>query len=431
MAWPGDGTGQTIAIVEVGDNPSISGSLHTFDQTFGLPDPVLTEVAQDGGSTVDMPAFTDWQGEIDMDVEWAHAIAPGAHILIVEAKNEDLSNEMAAVDYARNRPGVGIVSMSFGFREGSFQTAYDATFSTPAGHLGEMPGVPWANTLLPGGVTFVASSGDSSMPQWPATNPNVLAVGGTILSVVIPNPLLTVELGWQHSGGGISAYEPAQLAAANGVATPSASHRTTPDVAAPAWNVSVFDSRSGWWNDGGTSAGAPMWAGLIAVVNQGRSLVYGEKALQYAVPSIYAVPGGAFNDIQVGISGSNICTPGYDLVTGRGSPRGPSLVWDMMSVLPVVPYQRVDVSTLSLVGGSAGPAQGSPLAVTSGLTTRLSRPLHAAPSGYEPPVDGPALIALQTALDALVAEITGLQAGAIGHRARSAACLIPISDPVW
>src|SRR5206468_2022041 len=116
-------------------------------------------------------ASVSWGLETSLDVEWAHAIAPGAKILLVEANSSSLTDLLAAVNYARNQPGVSVVSMSWGAGEWSGESAYDSTFTTPAGHAG---------------VTFVASSGDSGSagaPEWPSVSPNVLAVGGTQLSV--------------------------------------------------------------------------------------------------------------------------------------------------------------------------------------------------------------------------------------------------------
>ena len=133
-------------------------------------------VNQTGGSK--LPSTdSGWAGEISLDVEWAHAIAPGANILLVEASSADTTDLMAAVDYARHAAGVSVVSMSWGGSEffswgggeSQSQTTYDPYFTTPAGHQG---------------VTFIASAGDSgsqSGVQWPASSTNVLSVGGTSL----------------------------------------------------------------------------------------------------------------------------------------------------------------------------------------------------------------------------------------------------------
>ena len=104
---------------------------------------------------------------IELDVESAHAIAPAATILLVEANSANDSSLMAAVDFARTYPGVVAVSMSWGEDEYSGETADDVHFVTPPGHVG---------------VTFFASSGDANSIGYPATSSHVVAVGGTNLS---------------------------------------------------------------------------------------------------------------------------------------------------------------------------------------------------------------------------------------------------------
>src|SRR5262249_53291884 len=149
---PLNGAGQTIAIVDAYDDPNIAGDLHAFDQQFGLADPVLTKVNQSGGNSYPS-SDNNWAVEISLDVEWAHAIAPGAHILLVEANSNSFSDLITAVDYARIQPDVSVVSMSWGSGEFPSETSYDTHFNTPSGH---------------GGVTFVASSGDSGTMSYPA-----------------------------------------------------------------------------------------------------------------------------------------------------------------------------------------------------------------------------------------------------------------------
>src|SRR5262245_23534929 len=131
----GDGSGTTIAIVDAFDDPRIANDLHQFDVQFGLPDPTFTKVNQSGGSTPP-PADAGWASEIALDVEWAHAIAPGASILLVEANSNSFANLLAAVRYAASQPGVVAVSMSWGGGEFSGETSSDSTFQTPAGHAG-------------------------------------------------------------------------------------------------------------------------------------------------------------------------------------------------------------------------------------------------------------------------------------------------------
>src|SRR5205807_2169565 len=102
----GDGTGQTIAIVDAFNHPSIVADLNTFDAQFGIAaPPSFTIVNQNGGANLPR-ADAGWSSEIALDVEWAHAIAPGAKLLLVEASSDSDANLLAAVDYARKYPGV-------------------------------------------------------------------------------------------------------------------------------------------------------------------------------------------------------------------------------------------------------------------------------------------------------------------------------------
>lgn len=315
-AVAGDGAGTTIAIVDAYDNPNIASDLHQFDLQFGLPDPVLTKVNQTGGTSLPR-ADAGWAGEIALDVEWAHAVAPGARILLVEAKSNSLSDLMAAVDYARHASGVVAVSMSWGSSEFAGETSYDSYFTTPAGHVG---------------VTFFVSSGDDGAPaEYPASSPNVVSVGGTRLNVSSNGSYLS-ESGWSGSGGGPSKYE-SQPSYQKGVVTQSTTARTGPDVsydADPNTGFSVYDSYGNssstpWSQYGGTSAAAPQWAGLIAIADQGRALagLSSLDGITQTLPKLYTLPAADFHDVTTGSSSGSPkynAAAGYDLVTGRGSP---------------------------------------------------------------------------------------------------------------
>src|SRR5262245_36775215 len=160
----GDGTGATIALIEAYHDPTLAGDLQAFDQAYHLPDPPLNVVNL--GGTQSNP---DWTLEESLDVEWAHAIAPGASIVVVEARSQSLAALQAAINTARNIPTVNVISMSLGFPESAYHGSLPLT--TPPGHIG---------------ITFVGASGDSGLAagsDWPAVSPNVLAVGGTSLYV--------------------------------------------------------------------------------------------------------------------------------------------------------------------------------------------------------------------------------------------------------
>ncbi len=332
-SYAATGAGQTIAIIEGGLDPYINNDLATFDSYYKLSaPPSFQSVYFQGAQNNESP---DSILETALDVEWAHAVAPGANILLVQAKSMNSLDLMNAVNLARQQPGVSVVSMSWGFPESSAYNTFNSIFTTPAGHTG---------------VTFVASSGDSGYfnshqgnqigVQWPADDPNVLSVGGTTLSTTANGTYLGESAwnlnyegsnGWWGSGGGYSRVY-AEPSYQNGVQQTGV--RTVPDVSynadgqnSPVW---VYDSQAGGWQEvGGTSAGAPQWAGLIAEVDQGRALV-GLNPLDgpsQTLPGIYAFS-SALRDVTTGSNGYS-ATKGYDLATGLGTPIACTLVGDL------------------------------------------------------------------------------------------------------
>ena len=327
----GNGAGQTIAVVDAFNNPDLVDStdptfnasdLHLFDQFFGLPDPPsFLKVDQTGGTNYP-PNSSTWANEEAMDVEWAHALAPAANILLVEATDTTLSNLISAgVNYARGVAGVSVVSMSFDSNEQSIETSFDSTFMTPPSHAG---------------VTFVAASGDSGAPGgYPATSPNVVAVGATTLTLSNSGGY-GGEVGYADSGGGFSSFE--SKPAYQDALAPAGLFRTTPDVSFNGdlnTGVDVYDSFNGgsatpWYKVGGTSSSAPAWSALIAIANQGRAL-RGLPSLDgptQTLPLLYQLNSNDFNVITTGFNGFSAGT-GYDLVTGRGTPKANILVPDL------------------------------------------------------------------------------------------------------
>lgn len=322
-ATPGDGTGQTIAIVTAYDTPTALSDLKKFDTQFNIPDPpTFTKMSQIGSKIALPPTdpagpgnpLGNWERETLLDIQWAHAIAPGADILLVEADDNTPANLYQAAAFAASQPGVSVVSMSFGFGETLLDTSTNSIFTTPSGHAG---------------VTFVAATGDTGSPgSYPAYSPTVLAVGGTTLTL---DPLgnITSETGWSGSGGGISLFQ-TQPSYQTGTVSQTNTRRATPDVsfeADEATGVPYYDSYNNsaaapWTKVGGTSFSAPAWAGLIAIANQGRTLA-GKAVLDGVtdtLPTLYQLPSADFRDILTGSNGFNAVV-GYDLVTGRGSPR--------------------------------------------------------------------------------------------------------------
>ena len=311
----GDGTGRTIAIVDAYNQPNIASDLTAFDSYYGLQDPPnFTVRNQSGGTTLPSnSAIGDWSVEITLDVEWAHVIAPNASIVLFEANSNSSSDLFAAVDAARNYSGVSVVSMSFGAAESSGNTSSNSHFTTPSGHIG---------------VTFLASTGDNGAEvEYPAASPNVVAVGGTNLNVGSSGTYFS-ESGWDGSGGGISNFQ-SLPSYQSGVVTQSSTNRCVPDIAMdadPNTGVPIYDTYDNststpWTELGGTSLAAPMWAGVIAIANQGR-VQYGLTTLDGpsgTLPKLYALPTSDFHDITTGNNGY-AAGVGYDLVTGRGTP---------------------------------------------------------------------------------------------------------------
>jgi len=313
----GDGKGQTIAIIDAYDAPNIFKDADTFDKSFTWSGSGQTIYSQFGASTSWLTkvnptghiprANVGWAQEISLDVEWAHAIAPAAKIMLVEASSNSLTSLLSAVDYATTH-GAQVVSMSWGSGEFSGEAAYDSHF-------------------LHTGVTYVASSGDAgSVTEWPAVSPNVIGVGGTSLNVDASGNYIS-ESAWTDSGGGVSAYE-SKPSYQSGV-TLSATKRTSPDLgydADPNTGFWVYDSyhAGGWGEYGGTSAGAPQVAAMIALANQGRTSALSSSG---ALTAIYSLNAAAdFHDVSSGNAGANSATTGYDMVSGVGSPKASLLI---------------------------------------------------------------------------------------------------------
>jgi len=289
------GAGKTIAIVDAYDDPTAEADLGVFSSQYGLPacttaNGCFQKVNQTGGASYPRKD-AGWALEISLDVQWAHAIAPGAKILLVEASSNSFGNLLAAEDYAKAH--AQYVSNSWGAGEFSSENSYDSHFSQS-------------------GVSFFVSSGDAGLPaEYPSASPNVISVGGTTLH--FSGNTFTSETGWSGSGGGCSLYESKNAAQTTGSVNCSGK-RATPDVsldADPASGVSVYDTtryqgQLGWFQVGGTSASSPMWAGRSAVtgVTVNAAYVYGNSI--------------NYRDITSGNNGAS-CLVGYDLVTGRGS----------------------------------------------------------------------------------------------------------------
>ncbi len=344
----GDGTGQTIAILDAFDNPGLvnstdpnfaSSDLHQFDLLTGLADPPSFVKVQLPDQNSNPPAFnTGWALEEDLDVEWAHAIAPAASIVLVEcAAADDASIFGAGLSAAQNYPGVTVVSMSFYAAPESTAQYDEITYDNSFGPTTTNPA-----------ITYLASAGDqgASLTGYPAFSPNVIGVGGTTITASDSSANYGSETVWNNShgatGGAASVYE-AKPYYQNGISS-LGSYRGTPDVSFdgdPGTGVIIYDSHYqagiNLYGAGGTSLGCPCWAGLVAIADQGRALAgLGPlNGFTQTLPRLYGLPASDFHDITTGDNRGNSAAVGYDLATGLGTPVANTLVPDLAGVAAV------------------------------------------------------------------------------------------------
>jgi hypothetical protein len=308
---PSSGGSNVIAIVDAFHYPTSLNDFNVFAQYFGLPmesstNPLLStnQVFQVVYATGSQPAASGgWSQEMALDIEWAHALAPSAKIVLVEAASNSYSDLLNAVDVASGLSGVKEVSMSWGGNEFSGEVSLDSHF-------------PQAN-----GIIYFASSGDSGgVVIYPSASADVVAVGGTSVKTDSHGNFVA-ETGWSGSGGGTSAWE-SKPSYQNGVAHTPASGRGIPDIASdadPSTGVSVYDSTaydgvSGWMVFGGTSVSSPC---VAALANLSGTVYMGTSA---ALTGIYGRLGTfSVRDITSGTAGANSCQIGWDAVTGVGA----------------------------------------------------------------------------------------------------------------
>ncbi|MBS2040933.1 S53 family peptidase [bacterium] len=342
------GAGQTIYIVDAYHDLYAYSELTAFSQLFGLPACTNSTLAptaslplpsstgngatfyqvyatSSGGMTSTPPAYdANWAVESALDVQWAHAIAPLARIVLIEAPDASMAGMTGAIQLA-NRMGPGVVSMSFGANEASYVTSLDSYFKTT-------------------GMSYYAATGDNGAGlSWPAVSPNVVAVGGTSLSFAGSGS--RSETVWSGTGGGVSAYQSRpgyQASTVPGMG--SATRRSVADVAfnanpATGQYVAVIRNQTtpasylpvSWVTAGGTSLSTPQWAALMAVANAMRAQA-GKPALGDPHNPLYADLGSnsanyaaSFLDVTQGNNGAgaaNAAKAGYDTPTGLGTPNG-------------------------------------------------------------------------------------------------------------
>lgn len=336
-----NGNGQCIAIIELGGGYQQS-DLQTYFQQLNITPPNVISVSVDGGSNQPVGTADSADGEVDLDIEVAGAIAPGARIAVYFAPNTDrgfLDAITQATHDTTNNPSV--ISISWGSAEVQWTAqamqAMDRAFQDAAAL----------------GITVCCAAGDNGSSDgvtdgkahvdFPASSPYALACGGTRLEA--SGRTITSEVVWNEgpnsaTGGGVSDFFdlPTWQTNAN---VPTSSNGTrvgrgVPDVAG------VADPQTGYLvyvdgqriSFGGTSAVAPLWAGLIALINQqlGRSLGYLNPILYQNYSQL--TQASALHDITDGNNGSYSAASGWDACTGLGTPDGQNLLTALQTIAP-------------------------------------------------------------------------------------------------
>jgi hypothetical protein len=344
-----DGSGQTIIVVVAYGSRTIASDLATFDSAFSLPDPSLSILGPNGSGNQNDQVVVGWTFETSLDVEWAHAIAPAANIVLAVAPSADshaINHALARVIPAY--PGA-VIAQSFGTDE---TFARDGFIDDKSAHKLYASAAALGDTVLAGTGDFGASGiGDTAIvASYPASDPLVTAVGGTEGFPGV-NDLwrLNSKTGTGGYGGeqawnetfpfpGATGGAPSQIFPAPAYqAAQGAAKRTVPDVS---YNASVAAGVIGIVQGspaifGGTSAGTPQWAGIFAIANEQRAAA-AEGPLGPANPVLYA-HAGDLHDITAGNNifdpsiGGFTAGPGYDLATGLGTPDAGALLKDLLA----------------------------------------------------------------------------------------------------
>lgn len=274
-----------------------------------------------------------WAKEECLDVQMVCTMNPNANIWVVEAKSDNLSDLLVAINYARKTIKADVLSMSWGMSETSSLTQYNSYFSDIS-------------------ACYCAASGDFNTVSWPATNANCIAVGGTTL-IWNPNSVIQrTEYAWNSAGCGYSSIIPQPTYQSN-ISSITHTNRVIPDICLIADpNTSVYTVFNGsWYGVGGTSAATPIFASILSLSIQqrfnlgksGLTTVNNSQQLptniqNFLYKTVYTNPGkysSLFNDITIGsdkgsVAGKNTLTTynaglGFDITTGLGSPNATNL----------------------------------------------------------------------------------------------------------
>lgn len=368
------GRGETIVIVDSFGAPTIRHDLAVFDRTYGLTPPPQFTILKYGpvpAYTPSTPTATGWAEETTLDVEWSHAMAPGARILLVETATAEtvgvtgFPTIVNAENYVVSHHLGAVISQSFGTGE--------ATFGSPATILQLRSAYEAAYRS---GVTVLAASGDTGVAAavtvtkvhyfgfrdvgWPASDPLVTAVGGTQLTLNTRGRRLAPDRAWNDttllggpaaSSGGLSSVF-TRPSYQNGVSATVGGRRGVPDIsmsASVSGAVNIYISGlpfgAGWAPIGGTSEATPLFAGIVAIADQ----LNNHQPLGMIDPALYAmeaagdpgiVPVTTGNNSVWFTTGGKIVTlpgysagPGYNLVTGLGTVTAPRFVYELVQTV--------------------------------------------------------------------------------------------------
>jgi kumamolisin len=297
---PSGGSG-VIVIIDAYDYPSAAADLTTFSSYFGLPAANFS-LQYASGTKPASGCASGWQGEESLDIEWAHAMAPHAQIVLMEASsalNSALYQAVTAANsYIASHGGKGEISMSWGSSETNSETAADHYFTQP-------------------GVVYFASAGDSPGLIYPSSSVNVVSAGGTQINRN-GSGSYTDQTAWIEGGGGYSPYE-TRPSFQNKISGIVGARRGTPDLSFDSSGsspVAVFNSNCyhGWLQVYGTSVASPALAGIVNSAGAFHANSNAENTVIYSNYTNHA----DFTDVTSGSCGTHRATTGWDFCTGVG-----------------------------------------------------------------------------------------------------------------
>lgn len=336
-----DGKGQTIMVVVPFGSPTIQQDLHTFDVGYKLPDPPSFQIVTPLGTKPYKPTFNriNWATETTLDVLWSHAMAPGANIVLLTAPSSNLLQLLYLEQYALTKGYGKIISQSWAATENILLTPGGRQLMQEFDNFYQQAAADHVTVFAASGDTGAANYGNNGKfypfptVNFPANDPYVTTVGGTSLDADTSGNYQS-ENAWHRSGGGVSQYwkEPQYQDGMNTkVQLILGGMRGLPDVAYnanPFRTIVLYTSfagqPTGWSGIGGTSEGPPNWSGIIADGDQ-----FAGHPLGFLNPALYTLGidgNNVYHDITIGnntwghVTGYQ-CMPGWDPVTGWGTPQ--------------------------------------------------------------------------------------------------------------